>query len=532
MALRVGEESSASAKSATRQMEHRFQSLTETAAIINVTSFDQKKQPHIASLYERGLWGFTDTVDHRERWEQLEEGMRILLYGDMGVRMACHLRSRERSTRPVEFWTKDPTGYPLHLYLDPINKSVDGIPPLTRDQLVTNYDIPIFKVARFSILLFGEKAKGATYPLEKFEKPWIDFLKNNNLPLEPKPRDPIQQLQHQLQTKDRRIEDLEELLHTKDERIKELERKLDETGRRPPIEDVIEAIEKLQQLSHEKFEWQLKRAFDELGFDARWNGKLENGQAAQSAPRGKPDVEVEAPLAGDPYFIVVEGTKSEEEKYQVTEVMGAVDHSEVFPGPSYKTCYRLVVAPRLRRSAVETCRKHPDPPVMLLSCEDLVRILRFHCDVGGTTQEELRNLFEKVHGRGELTTEHIQEWRRDVEEQRKKLSLVLDVYDILYTDKGFMWPREIWRALNKVREEQARPEEEMPEVLDILKILNMIGALIVKPNQDPEKSNYKVALTPEGFRLRIKKLEETIRSYQSRQQKRPEDESGTQTLMK
>ena len=55
------------------------------------------------------------------------------------------------------------------------------------------------------------------------------------------------------------------------------------------------------------------------------------------------------------------------------------------------------------------------------------------------------------------------------------------------------------------------------EVHDILKILNMIGALVVKPNQDPEKCNYKVALAPEGFRFRIRKQEETIRLYQSKQ---------------
>ena len=490
--------------------------MTRTAAIINVISFNQKKQPHVASVYERSLWGLTDTVDHRERWEQLEDGARILMYGDMAIRMACYVERREHSTRPVEFWTKDPTAFPLHLYLDPINKSIDGIQPLTRDQLVTKYDIPIFKVPRFAILLFGDK-KEATYPLEKFEKLWTDFLNSNNLQFEPRLRDPIQELQRKLQEKDRKIEDLEKLLRIAEERFKELQRKLEETSGRLPIEDVIEAIENVQQLSHETFEWRLKRAFDELGFDAKWNGNFQNGQAVQTAPAGKPDIEVKAPLAGDPYFIVVEATKSEEEKYQVTEVMGAADHSNVFPGTPYRTCYRLVVAPRLRRGAVETCEKLRDYPVMLLSCEDLVRILRFHSDVGGITQEELKNLFEKVHGRGEIRTEHIHEWKGEVEEQRKKLSLALDVYDVLYREKGFLWPREIWRELKKMREEQNRAVEGMQEVHDILKILHMIGALVVKPNQDPEKSNYKVALTPEGFRLRIRKLEETIRSYQSKQ---------------
>jgi len=486
--------------------------LTETAAIVNVISFDSKKQPHIASLYERHLWGFTDTIDHRERWERLEKDARVLVYGDMGIRMACYLESKERSTRSIESWTRDPTGYPLHVYLRPINKSVDGIQPLTRDQIVTRYGVPIFKVARFSILLFGDKAKGATYPLEKFDRLWTDFVKANRL-TEGQPPGIVEALQRRLEESDRKIEDFEKLLRIKEERIKELERLVEPL----PIVAVIEALEQVQKLPYEAFEWRLKCAFDELGFDAKWNGNLQNGRAVQTAPAGKPDIEVKAPLAGDPYFIVVEGTKSEEEKYQVTEVTGAADHSNVFPGLPYKTCYRLVVAPRLRRGAIETCKKLRDFPVMLLSCDDLVRILRFHCEVGGITQEELKNLFEKVLGRGEIRTEHIQEWKGEVDEQRKKLSLALDVYDILYREKSFMWPREIWHELKKAREEQARPAEPLQEVHDILKILNMIGALVVKPNEDPDKCNYKVALTPQGFRLRIKNLDEAIRAYQLRQ---------------
>ena len=276
----------------------------------------------------------------------------------------------------------------------------------------------------------------------------------------------------------------------------------------------------ISELSPEDFEWTLKQAFDGLGFDAKWHGQLKDEIPLQTAPPGKPDVEVKAPLAGDPYFVILEGTKMEEERYQVTEVHGAVDHSKVFPGLPYKTCYRVVVAPRFKRGTAEACDKIDlRYPVMLLTCQDLLEILKFHSEVGGITQEELKHLFDKLEGRGEIKREYIEEWEKIVKEQRKKLSLALDVYDILYSDKGFMWPRDIWRELKKERSKEGLPCESLQDIHDILKILDTIGAVVVKPspNGDIEKYDYKAGLTPEGFRLRIRKLEETIRLHESRQ---------------
>ena len=126
-------------------------------------------------------------------------------------------------------------------------------------------------------------------------------------------------------------------------------------------------------------------------------------------------------------------------------------------------------------------------------------------------------MLDGLDGKGEIRREHIEEWEKTVKEQRKKLSLALTVYDILHSDKEFMWPRDIWRELKKQRSQEGLPCESLQDVHDVLKILDTIGALVVKPDPDIEKFNYKAGLTPEGFRLRIRKLEETVRLQESKQ---------------
>lgn len=326
----------------------------------------------------------------------------------------------------------------------------------------------------------------------------------------------IQKLQEALLERESKIQELQKTLHEKEERIKQLETTIGPS----PIDIIISKLTNISELSPEDFEWTLKQTFEILGFEAKWNGELKDEKPLQTAPQGKPDVEVKAPLAGDPYFIVVEVTKMVEERYQVTEVHGAVDHSKIFPGLPYKTCYRLLIAPRFRKGAIEACNKMGlKYSVMLLTCQDLIEIIKFHSEVGGVTQEELKHLFDELEGRGKIRREHIEVWEKTVREQREKLSLALTVYDILYLEKDFMWPRDIWRELKKKRRKEDLPSESLQGVHDVLKILETIGALIVKPSPDGdiEKYNYKAGLTPEGFRLRIRKLEETVRLHESKQ---------------
>lgn len=333
-------------------------------------------------------------------------------------------------------------------------------------------------------------------------------------PLEEKAPTLVPTGQSQLEERDKKIWELQKTLQEKEDRIRQLEAQIGPS----PLGVIIQKLGNTSELSPEDFEWTLKRAFEELGFDAKWNGELKNDMPQQTAPQGKPDVEVRAPLAGDPYYMVVEATKVEEERYQVTEVHGAVDHSHGFPGLPYKTCYRLVIAPRFRKGAIEACNTmDPQYPVMLLTSQDFMEILKFHSEVGGITQEELKHLLDELDGKGEIRREHIEGWEKTVREQRKKLSLALTVYDILYSDKEFMWPRDIWRELKKQRNEEGLPCESLQDVHDVLKILDTIGALVVKADPVEGVTTYKAGLTPEGFRLRIRKLEETVRLQESKQ---------------
>jgi len=325
----------------------------------------------------------------------------------------------------------------------------------------------------------------------------------------------------QLRDREAEIDRLKTLVQEREEQLRRLQAQL-----APSLLDtIIEKLGKAPQVRFEEFEFLLAQAFSQIGFEAKWNGEMKGDEPLHVAPQGKADVEVLAPLAGDPYYIVVEGTKNEDEKYQVTEVHGAVDHSKGFPIPPYRSCYRLVIAPHFKKGAIEACdRMDPRYPVMLLTSDNLIEVLRFHKEVGGVTQEEVKKLFDQASGKGEVRRDQIEIWENTVREQRKKLSLSLDIYDILYREKDFMWPRDIWRELREMRNQQGLPVEPEDRVRDILKILDTIGALVVKPSpdKDPEKDEYKAGLTPEGFRLRIRKLEETIRLHETGNLQRPD----------
>ena len=154
--------------------------MSEVGVIINVVSFNEEKQPHIASIYERGLWGFEEKTINRNRWEQLEKGTRTLIYGDGGISMAARIKKTEYSKSPILYWAP-PHGYPLHTYLELLNTTTEGIEPITREELV-NYAIGMFKVPRFSLVVFGDASKkGVTYPIKKFDRIWDLFLKRNKV---------------------------------------------------------------------------------------------------------------------------------------------------------------------------------------------------------------------------------------------------------------------------------------------------------------------------------------------------------------
>jgi len=147
-----------------------------------IFSFDRAKQPHVASIFEESLWGFSDSTPHRNQWRNLELGSRVLIYGDKGIRMAGYVVERKRSEEPVKYWINNATGYPLQLKVRLLNKSIVNIHAITRSELISSYDVPMFKVARFSLLVFGDTSRlGVTYGIEKFNRIWTDFLNRNQL---------------------------------------------------------------------------------------------------------------------------------------------------------------------------------------------------------------------------------------------------------------------------------------------------------------------------------------------------------------
>jgi hypothetical protein len=166
--------------------------MSNVGAIINVKSFNLNKQPHIKTLFdERRLWGFSE--EYRDEWMHLEEGVRVLLYGDGGIRMAARIESKRESYEPVKEWVKNPRGYPLQVTLELLNENVDAVRPIDGMELIEKYGIREARTGfqGFSLVLFGE---GGKYPLDTFNKIWEEFLRRNDLKDIPKQKEGIRSM--------------------------------------------------------------------------------------------------------------------------------------------------------------------------------------------------------------------------------------------------------------------------------------------------------------------------------------------------
>jgi len=169
--------------------------------IVNCGSFAHE---HFRSVIYEGLWGFP--LDSRSvnlrRWELLEAGSPILLYGEYrgvrGVWAICRLLSKERTDKPVKYWVLNPKGYPLHIrfkfilpvehspsFVDPFRfKWFDRVKPVRRDELASVFGISIFRALqdRWSLFVFGDrKERGVTYSFDKFEAILNEFEARNKV---------------------------------------------------------------------------------------------------------------------------------------------------------------------------------------------------------------------------------------------------------------------------------------------------------------------------------------------------------------
>ena len=75
------------------------------AALVNVRSFSH---PHLSSIFSEGLWGFPDSEIARKRWNALEPGGYVFLYGEhrgvKGIWALCRLLSKELAKKPIKYW--------------------------------------------------------------------------------------------------------------------------------------------------------------------------------------------------------------------------------------------------------------------------------------------------------------------------------------------------------------------------------------------------------------------------------------------
>jgi hypothetical protein len=143
-------------------------------AIVNVVSFHNN--PHVKTIFEKGLWGFKERA--RKRWNLLEKGTRVLFYGDGGIRLAGYVEDKYESREPVMEWVKNPVGYPLRVTFSLINRDVDNVNPIRRNELLSKYGIGLAKKGfrGFGLVIFGS---GGTYPLKVFDDIWSEFLRRN-----------------------------------------------------------------------------------------------------------------------------------------------------------------------------------------------------------------------------------------------------------------------------------------------------------------------------------------------------------------
>lgn len=313
---------------------------------------------------------------------------------------------------------------------------------------------------------------------------------------------PAADLEGRVRELETKVTELSLQLREKDKHIQEI---LSDREQREPIDDVIADLRFANEQDFLRLEWVVSKAFGELGFNSLWNGKEQDGRPSQVASKGYADVEVEAPLAGEPYFILVEATKVDDATSQATELSRTGLH--FLKSTKHKagaTVFRLLVAPRFKPQVVELCQKFTER-MNLIELSGLLRLLEIHQSIGGITQEEFRRLLE-LQERGLISMQVISEWEEAVTQERASLALLLEVYSVLFENAEWMTTDTIHFLLKKQRG-LGVSEKDVEEAIGILKA-PVINAVAERP--DERKPRYKASMTPQTFHMRIRKLDESI----------------------
>ncbi|MEM2294176.1 MAG: hypothetical protein QXX41_12965 [Nitrososphaerota archaeon] len=152
-------------------------------ALVNVLNFHH---PHVQSIFNEGLWGFPEDKlgINKRKWALLEVGGEVLLYGEYkgvkGIWFLCKIIDKFESRSPVNYWIKNPTGYPWQVKLRAVSpyekldlELLDKIKPLRREELVPLFGVRIFKAKtdRWSLILFGDERRYyVSYDYRIFER--------------------------------------------------------------------------------------------------------------------------------------------------------------------------------------------------------------------------------------------------------------------------------------------------------------------------------------------------------------------------
>ena len=180
--------------------------MTDLGALINVRSTNHS---HFKSILIEGLWGFPLDKKgiNKVRWSHLVKDTPIFLYcehnGIRGIWALCKVINRKFSRKPVNYWVKNPVGFPLHIKFEfilpvahkpsPDNPFIlelfDQVKPIKREELASKFRIRAFKALtdRWSLYIFGDKnLDGITYSYNLFEEILNEFKAKNELKKAPK----------------------------------------------------------------------------------------------------------------------------------------------------------------------------------------------------------------------------------------------------------------------------------------------------------------------------------------------------------
>lgn len=253
--------------------------------------------------------------------------------------------------------------------------------------------------------------------------------------------------------------------------------------------DVVELLQKAEDLRWEHLEHVIARAYEELLGSKEW--------VEWRGGSGEPDIIIEAPMALTFGYAVIEGTKRGKAGLSL-EIPEARDHAQ-----QVKARYAVLVSTepfRERRDDRRMINIARRMDVILMTANCLAELVRFHREVGGITHEELKVLFDKA---SPLIDDVLDQWKDNLLMERSHFFLAVEAYAILAKKSAEMTVDDILAELREKHKVSGnrRILVNKPNVQKALDILTSIG-VITRRGID----YYKAMLSWEVFFTRLQRL--------------------------